>query len=156
MRYRKEIVPYVRIGWFLLGGVILLTAISILATPARGATSDSERVSCLRVEARSQSSLPRLPVGPRQEPGEHFMVSEDVNIVTGLYTRAYSLRQNGVVDYKTARQIIISEYNEYWNTVVHTKAFPLLYWEDDDQDGQFDMWVDQHGEGAPVISYRIN
>ena len=90
------------------------------------------------------------------EPDEKFMISEDVNIVSGLYTREYSLKDNGIVDYRTARQIIISEYNEYWNSVVHTKDYPLFYWYDDDQDGQFDMWVDRNVEGCrcDIVPYE--
>jgi len=85
---------------------------------------------------------------PPQEPNEDFLVNEDVNIITGLYTREYSLSGTGIVDYKTARQIIISEYNEYWNSVVETKEFPLFYWHDANHDGAFKMWVDQKVEGC--------
>ena len=90
------------------------------------------------------------------EPEEESLISEDVNIVTGLYTREYSLKNNGIVDYRTARQIIISEYNEYWNSVVHTKDYPLFYWYDANQDGQFDMWVDQKVEGClcDIVPYK--
>ncbi|GJL52751.1 MAG: hypothetical protein NPIRA01_39780 [Nitrospirales bacterium] len=89
------------------------------------------------------------------EPEEDYLVNEDVNIVTGLYTREYSLQQDGRVDYKTARQIIISEYNEYWNSVVTTKEFPLFYWIDADHDGEFNMYVDQQVEGRPsdIVPY---
>ena len=83
-----------------------------------------------------------------QEPDKKFLISEDVNIITGLYTREYSLGQNGVVDYKTARQIILSEYNEYWNSVVQTTEFPLFYWYDADRDGHFEMWIDSKVEGC--------
>ena len=85
---------------------------------------------------------------PPPEPEEAYLVDEDVNIVTGLYTREYSLRQDGVVDYKTARQIIISEYNKYWNSVVETKEFPLFYWHDAKRDGNWTMYVDQQVEGC--------
>ena len=84
------------------------------------------------------------------EPAEQFLVDEDVNIINGLYTREYSLAGNGVVDYKTARQIILSEYNEYWNSVVETKEFPLFYWYDADQDGKFEMWGGSAGERVPM------
>ena len=91
------------------------------------------------------------------EPNEDFLVSEDVNIITGFYTREYSLAQNGVVDYKTARQIVLSEYNEYWNSVVETREFPLFYWHDANQDGAFKMWVDRKVEGCScdIIPYEI-
>ena len=91
------------------------------------------------------------------EPAEEFLVSEDVNIITGLYTREYSLGQNGDVDYKTARQIILSEYDEYWNSVVQTKEFPLFYWYDADHNGQFEMWIDSKVEGCScdIMPYDI-
>ena len=93
---------------------------------------------------------------PPPEPEEAYLVDEDVNIVTGLYTREYSLRQDGVVDYKTARQIIISEYNKYWNSVVETKEFPLLYWHDAKRDGNWTMYVDQQVEGCAcdIVPYE--
>ena len=93
---------------------------------------------------------------PPPEPNEEFLVNEDINIVSGLYFREYSLSQNGVVDYRTARQIIISEYNGHWNSVVHTKEYPLFYWHDSNQDGQFDMWVDKRVEGCScdVVPYQ--
>ena len=82
------------------------------------------------------------------EPSGEYLVNEDVNIVTGLYTREYSLARNGIVDYMTARQIVSSEYNEYWNTVVETVTFPLFYWSDMGQTGHFRMWVDRKVEGC--------
>ena len=90
------------------------------------------------------------------EPEEAYLVNEDVNIVNGLYTREYSLRQDGVVDYKTARQIITSEYNEYWNSVVETKEFPLFYWHDARRDGKWTMYVDQQVEGCScdIVPYE--
>ena len=90
------------------------------------------------------------------EPEETYLVNEDVNIVTGLYTREYSLRQDEVVDYKTARQIIISEYNKHWNSVVETKEFPLFYWHDAKRNGEWAMYVDQQVEGCTcdIIPYE--
>lgn len=85
---------------------------------------------------------------PPQEPDNGHLITEDVNIITGLYTREYSLNQDGVVDYKTARQIVISEYNQYWDTVVETREYPLFYWYDPEHDGQFTMWIDQGGHGC--------
>lgn len=94
---------------------------------------------------------------PPLEPEEAYLVDEDVNIITGLYTREYSLRQDGVVDYKTARQIIISEYNKYWNSVVETKEFPLFYWHDAKRDGNWTMYVDQQVEGCAcdILPYEV-
>jgi hypothetical protein len=95
--------------------------------------------------------------GPPLEPEEAYLVNEDVNIITGLYTREYSLRQDGIVDYKTARQIIISEYNEYWNSVVETKEFPLFYWHDAKRNGEWTMYVDQQVEGCTcdIVPYEV-
>ena len=93
---------------------------------------------------------------PPHEPDDTFLVSEDVNVITGLYIRTYSLHHDGIVDYKTARQIIISEYNEHWNSVVETKENPLFYWHDPDHDGTFGMWVDRGGEGCfcDMVPYK--
>ncbi|GJL58274.1 MAG: hypothetical protein NPIRA03_11310 [Nitrospirales bacterium] len=90
-----------------------------------------------------------------KEPGEAKLVHEDVNIITGLYIREYSLEGDGVVDYKTARQIIFYENNKFWNTVVETVEWPLFYWLDDNRDGVFDQFVDQRveGNGAYIIPY---
>jgi hypothetical protein len=90
-----------------------------------------------------------------KEPDEDHLVREDVNIILGLYYREYSLKQDGIVDFKTARQILISEYNEHWNTVVETKEWPLFYWVDEDRDGEFDHYVDQEVQGhhKDIIPY---
>lgn len=90
-----------------------------------------------------------------KEPGEAKLVHEDVNIITGLYIREYSLKGDGIVDYKTARQIIFYENNKFWNTVVETAEWPLFYWLDDNRDGVFDQFVDQRveGNGAYIIPY---
>jgi hypothetical protein len=62
------------------------------------------------------------------EPDEEYLVNEDVNIVNGLYTREYSLHGDGVIDYRTARQIIRSEYNELrrYGRRSHSQSFVLL------------------------------
>jgi hypothetical protein len=82
------------------------------------------------------------------EPDEEHLVNEDVNIVTGLYTREYSLRRDGIIDYRTARQIIRSEYNNYGDTVVDAAPYPLFYWYDAAESGRFSMWIDPKGEGC--------
>lgn len=82
-----------------------------------------------------------------KEPGEECLVNEDVNITQGFYFREYSSRQDGVVDFKTARQIYVAEYNEFWNTVVQTEEYPLFYWIDENRDGEFQHFVDQRVEG---------
>lgn len=81
------------------------------------------------------------------EPGEDHLIHEDVNIITGLYVREYSLKADEIVDYKTARQIIFYENNKFWNTVVETEEWPLFYWIDENRDGMFDQYVDQRVEG---------
>jgi hypothetical protein len=90
------------------------------------------------------------------EPSEEYLVNEDVNIVTGFYFREYSLARDGVVDYRTARQILQAEYNEYWNTVVEAEDFPLFYWYDADHTGTFEMWVDRNVEGCTcdIVPYQ--
>jgi hypothetical protein len=82
-----------------------------------------------------------------KEPGEENLLHEDVNIMTGLYIREYSLQGDGVVDYRTARQIIFYENNKFWNTEIETVEWPLFYWLDDDRDGIFEHFVDQRVEG---------
>ncbi len=94
--------------------------------------------------------------GLPQEPSDEYLVNEDINIITGLYLREYSLADNGIVDYKTARQILVAGYNEYWNTVVETKAFPLFYWYDANHDGHFAMWVDRQVEGCACDIVRYD
>ncbi|GJL55950.1 MAG: hypothetical protein NPIRA02_30820 [Nitrospirales bacterium] len=144
-------------GLFL--GVLLISPLLGMESARAGPDATYDRSSqCVWVQTSApslQTSTPRHPLHP--EPEEDLLVNEDVNIVTGLYTRSYSRHKDGIIDYKTARQIVISEYNEYWNTVVETKEFPLLYWEDGDRDGAFDMWIDQHGEGSPcdIVPYHI-
>ena len=93
-----------------------------------------------------------LPV----EPEEQFLVSEDVNYFTGFYTREYSLAGNGIVDYRTARQVLHSEYHAYSDPVVETKEYPLFYWYDVDQDGHFAMWIDREVEGCrcDIVPYQ--
>jgi hypothetical protein len=94
---------------------------------------------------------------PPPEPDEAYLINEDINIMTGLYIREYSLRQDGVVDYKTARQILISELNEHWNSVVETEEFPLFYWHDAKRDGVWAMYVDQRVEGCTcdIVPYEV-
>lgn len=82
------------------------------------------------------------------EPGEENLINEDVNIVNGLYMREYSPRGDGIIDYRTARQIIRSEYNDYGDTVVEATPHPLFYWYDADETGIFTMWIDPKGDGC--------
>lgn len=82
------------------------------------------------------------------EPGTDSLVRENVDYVVGLYFREYSVADNGVVDYRTARQILFTRYGDPDAPVLDTKVFPLFYWYDSDQDGQFEMWVDRKVEGC--------
>ncbi|GJL49523.1 MAG: hypothetical protein NPIRA01_07500 [Nitrospirales bacterium] len=139
-------------------GVILVTAVQGLESARAGPDDSYDRHNqCAWVHTSDTQTWTSVRKTLHPEPEEDFLVNEDVNIITGLYTRSYSLQQNGTIDYKTARQIVISEYNEYWNTVVETKEYPLLYWEDGDRDGAFDMWIDQQGDGSPcdIVPYHI-
>jgi hypothetical protein len=101
-------------------------------------------VSILFSVSIAPSSAEVLP----SEPGDESLVNEDVNIVNGLYTREYSLRGDGTVDYRTARQIIRSEYNDYGDTVVEATPHPLFYWYDAGETGVFSMWIDPKGDGC--------
>ena len=92
--------------------------------------------------------LPALAETLPSEPGDENLVNEDVNIVNGLYTREYSLHGDGTIDYRTARQIIRSEYNDYGDTVVDATPHPLFYWYDAEEDGVFSMWIDRKGAGC--------
>ena len=147
-------------GRILFGAFALLLGSMVDMQSARAGPNESNdrQSQCAWVQTSGSLAQTSYVQNLQPEPSEELLVSEDVNIITGLYTRSYSSQQNGIVDYKTARQIVISEYNEYWNTVVHTKEFPLLYWEDADHDGEFEMWVDQHGDGSPcdIIPYHMN
>jgi hypothetical protein len=92
------------------------------------------------------------------EPDEQYLVNEDVNVVNGLYTREYSSANNGIVDYRTARQIISSEYNDQWDTVVTANTHPLFYWvKTGAGDEPFEMWVDSKGDGCTcdIVPYSI-
>lgn len=140
-----------------IGTILFVTTISVGQVPAESLMTDTTLASC--EQQKGQAVLRETLLGTHgQEPGEDYLVNEDLNIITGLYTREYALQGDGVVDYRTARQIVVSEYNEYWNSVAYTKEFPLFYWADADHDGQFDMWVDQKGEGfaCDIVPYQVN
>lgn len=82
------------------------------------------------------------------EPGDDRLIHEGVDYVVGLYFREYSLAANGVIDYRTARQIRSTEQRGVNALVIDTQEFPLFYWYDNDQDGQFEMWVDRNVRGC--------
>ncbi len=87
---------------------------------------------------------------PPLESDETYLFDKDINVVTGLYIREYSLRNDRTVNFKTARQILISEYNEHWNSVVETKKWPLFYWHDPKRDGHWTMYVDKQVQGCTL------
>ncbi len=91
------------------------------------------------------------------EPGEAFLVNEEANLLVGLYVREYSVAGNGIIDYRTARQILASEQNAYGNAVVETKEFALFYWYDADQDGDFEQWIDREVNGCTcdIVRYDV-
>ena len=95
--------------------------------------------------------LGALVTGLPDEPTEEYLVNEDVNISTGFYIRDYAVL-SGKVNYRTARQIIRFNHNEYENTVVETVENPLFYWFDWNGDGDFldpgEMFVDRLVEGC--------
>ncbi|MCA9473370.1 MAG: hypothetical protein MRJ96_06725 [Nitrospirales bacterium] len=157
MSLRLHTKPFEKFLTVFLGACILAIFPTLQLARAGPENSFDRQTQCQWVRASGQTnwSLTTKTLSP--EPLEEYLVNEDVNIITGLYTRSYSRQQDGVIDYKTARQILISEYNEHWNSVVETKEFPLLYWEDDDQDGEFDMWIDRQGDGSPcdIVPYQI-
>ncbi|WP_447970592.1 hypothetical protein [Nitrospira sp. M1] len=77
-------------------------------------SSSTEKVTFILFNMLLLSSLTSfVHAAPPIEPEKTYLVNEDVNVIAGLYFREYSLTGNGVIDYKTARQIIVSEYNEY-------------------------------------------
>ncbi len=82
------------------------------------------------------------------EPGDADLIREEIDGSVGLYFREYSLARNGIVDYRTARQLLFSEPDVQNASGVQAETFPLFYWYDGDQDGQFEMWVDQRVEGC--------
>ncbi len=92
-----------------------------------------------------------------QEPGDEYLVNEEVDVVVGFYIREYSTAGNGITDYRTARQILRSEFDESWNSVVQAVEFPLFYWYDENQDGHFEMWIDRKVEGCrcDIVPYVV-
>ena len=58
------------------------------------------------------------------------------------------------MDYRIALQIAVSEYNEYWNSVVQTNEFPLFYSYVANHDRQVPWEVDRIVEGCEFDSDR--
>ncbi len=92
------------------------------------------------VLARSEQAFP-------DEPGEQSLISQSYDTIAGLLFRDYSLRGNGRVDYRTARQILGLAYDDPAIESLDVGPHPLFYWYDADQDGHWRMLVDRGGEG---------
>ena len=155
MVHRAHIKKFALVVTVLFGSSLLAVLPALPEVQAGELTTSDTLAACVNT-LETGSGATTFRGGPRPEPGEDSLINEDVNIITGLYIREYSHARNGRVDYITARQIVLSEYNEYWNSVVYAKEFPLFYWDDANQDGEFDMWVDQKVEGSPcdIVPYH--
>ncbi len=96
----------------------------------------------------ADSSLPT-------EPGEEFLVAQSSDTILGLLFRDYSLQGNGRVDYRTARHILGISYDDPASGEPDVASFPLFYWYDANQDGQWEMWVDREETGrlTDVVRY---
>jgi hypothetical protein len=90
------------------------------------------------------------------EPGEEFLVGESYDTVIGLLFRDYSLRGNGHVDYRTARHILGISYDDPASGEPDVALYPLFYWYDANQDGQWDMWVDRDEKGHLTDAVRYD
>jgi hypothetical protein len=51
------------------------------------------------------------------------------------------------VDYRTARHILGISYDDPTSEEPDVALYPLFYWYDADQDGQWEMWVERDEEG---------
>ena len=106
---------------------------------------------CLAWPAGSHAN-PSLP----NEPGEEFLVEQSYDTIIGLLFRDYSLRRNGQVDYRTARHILGISYDDPASEEPNVALYPLFYWYDPNQDGQWEMWVDRDEEGQPANAVRYD
>lgn len=97
---------------------------------------------CLAWPAASHAH-PSLP----SEPGEEFLIEQSYDSIIGLLFRDYSIRGNGQVDYRTARHILGIHFDDPASEEPHVAPYPLFYWYDAHQDGQWKMWVDRDEEG---------
>ena len=91
----------------------------------------------------------------REEPGEEFLVEQSYDTIVGFLIRGYSLRGNGTVDYRTARQIMEVSYNDPAAGELDVAPYPIFYWYDAEQNGHWEMWVDREGRGhlADIVRY---
>jgi hypothetical protein len=91
----------------------------------------------------ASDASPSLP----SEPGEEFLIEQSYDTIIGLLFRDYSIRGNGQVDYRTARHILGIYFDDPASEEPHVAPYPLFYWYDAYQDGQWEMWVDRDEEG---------
>jgi hypothetical protein len=91
----------------------------------------------------------------QEEPGDEFLVEQSYDTIVGFLIRGYSLRGNGTVDYRTARQIMEVSYNDPTAGELDVAPYPIFYWYDADQDGHWEMWMDREGQGhlADIVRY---
>ncbi len=99
--------------------------------------------------SHADSSLP-------DEPSEELLVAQSSDTIIGLLFRDYSLRGNGRVDYRTARHILGISYDDPASEEPDVALFPLLYWYDANQDGQWEMWVDRDETGRLTDAVRYD
>ena len=108
-----------------MGTILFLTTLWVGDVLAATLASKTTLVSCVQQEGETPARPMRWGA-LAQEPTEENLVNEDINIITGLYTCEYPLQQDGLVDYKTTRKIVSSEYNDYWNSILYTIGFSLV------------------------------
>ncbi len=108
-------------------------------------------VLCLVWPAPS-SANPSLP----HEPGEELLVEQTYDTVIGLLIREYSLKNNGQVDYRTARHILGISYDDPASEALEVASHPFLYWYDANQDGQWEMWIDREEAGQLANAARYD
>ncbi|MCC2643080.1 MAG: exported protein of unknown function [Nitrospira sp.] len=106
---------------------------------------------CLAWPVFSQAGQP-IP----EEPGEEQLVGQSYDTIIGLFFREYSLRENGHVDYRTARHILGISYDDPAAEALDVAPYPIFYWYDPHQDGRWEIWVDRGGEGWTAAERAIS
>ena len=106
---------------------------------------------CLVWPTASHAEAP-LP----SEPGDDVLINQTYDAVVGLLFRDYSLQGNGHVDYRTARHILSISYDDPTSEEPDVAEFPLFYWYDADQNGQWAMWVDREETGRQIDAVRYD
>ncbi len=101
-------------------------------------------VAALLIPPFASDAFPSVP----DEPGEECLVEQSFDTMVGLLFRSYSLREDGYVDYRTARHILGISYDDPAHEELDVAADPMFYWYDAHRDGQWELWVDRDEEGA--------